>query len=157
MGHLYTVEFENVTVTAAGTDQDLFSILPATQKPVCLHAVFLSQSSEVGDAAEEILRIKIIRGHTTVGSGGSSATAQKVHPDSPTAGATCRVNDTTPASAGTAVDLHSDAWNVRAGWIYVPTPEMRIVSKNAEYLVVRQMSTVADDVSMSGTLYFEEL
>jgi hypothetical protein len=157
MGFLYTVEFENVTVTAAGTDQDYFSILPNAGRPCLLHAVYLSQSSETGDAAEEILRIKIIRGHTTVGSGGTSATPQKLDADAPTALATARVNDTTIASVGTPVDLHADAWNVRAGWIYIPTPEMRIRWENANYLVVRQMSTVADDISMSGTLYYEEL
>jgi hypothetical protein len=157
MGHQYSVEFENVTVTAAGTDQDFFMILPATQKPCRLLALYLDQSSEIGDAQEEFLRYKIIRGHTTVGSGGSAVTAQKLHPDAPTAGATCRVNDTTPASAGTPADLHSGTFNVRSGLIYIPTPEMQIVCKNAERLVVRMMSTVSDDVSMSGTLYFEEL
>lgn len=155
--NVYSLEFENVSVTAAGTDQEMFSLLPATQKPCKLHGIWIDQNTEVGDAEEEMLRWKIIRGHTTVGSGGSSVTPQKIHPDSPAAGATCRINDTTLASAGTAVDLHSGAFNVRAGLIYIPTPEIRIVWKNAEYLVVRMLSTVTDTLSLSGTLYFEEL
>jgi len=157
MSNMYSIEFENITVNAAGTDQEIFSVLPATQKPCILHAIFIDQNTEVGDAEEEMLRWKIVRGHTTVGSGGAAVTPQKLHPDTAAAGATARINDTTLATAGTAVDLHSGAFNVRAGLIYIPTPEMRITWKNAEYLVVRMLSTVGDDLSMSGTLYFEEV
>ena len=157
MSNMYSIEFENITVNAAGTDQEIFSVLPATQKPCILYAIFIDQNTEVGDAEEEMLRWKIVRGHTTVGSGGAAVTPQKLNPDAPTAGASCRVNDTTLQTAGTAVDLHSGAFNVRAGLIFIPTPEMRITWKNAEFLAVRMLSTVGDDLSMSGTLYFEEV
>ena len=60
-------------------------------------------------------------------------------------------------TSGTAVDLHADAFNVRSGCQFWWTPETAPVIVNAEAAVVRLMSTVADDVTMSGTLYFEEI
>lgn len=157
MGQMYSMEFHDVAVTAAGTDQEMFSILPSTQDPVLIHSIYVDVSSEIGDAEEEFLRWKIVRGHLTVGSGGASVTAIPLHPQEGAAGASCRVNDTTLASTGTPVDLHSGAFNVRAGLIWIPTPEMRPISKNAEFIVVRMLTTVADTLQLSGTLYFEEL
>ena len=49
MGRMYAVSFENVTVSAA---QDFFEVSPADDNPVLIHAVYLSQSSDTGDAAE---------------------------------------------------------------------------------------------------------
>jgi hypothetical protein len=158
MGRLYTVTFDNVTVTPAGTDQDLFAFTPADDKPIAIHAIYLSQSSEIGDAMEELLRVSIIRGHATTGSGGTAPTPAPLQPIDAAAGFTARVNDTTIASAGTAVTLHAEAFNVRVGWVYLPIPEMRPVCTQAQtILVVRLLSTVADDISMSGTAYVEEL
>lgn len=154
MGRVYSASFENVTVSAS---QDFFEILPATQKPVILHACYLSQSSDVGDAAEEMLRVKIIRGHTTSGSGGSAINGVPLDPDGAADAATVEANNTTIASLGTAVDLHADAFNIRTGWVYLPAPEDRPVVKNAETLVVRLMAAPADALSMSGTIIYEEI
>ena len=74
MPRLYLVEFEAQTIAAASGDIDLFSLDAATDKPIELVEVCLGQTTELGDTAEEQLRIRYIRGHTTVGSGGASAT-----------------------------------------------------------------------------------
>jgi len=155
MGTMYAITFEGVTVTAA---QDFFEIQPADDKPVVIHAIYLSQSSDAGDSQEELLRIKIIRGHTTSGSGGTTATPRPLDPNSPSAGMTAEVNNTTIASGGTAVDLHADTFNVRSGWVYMPTPEARPkVNQGNTTLVVRLMAAPADSLTMSGTLVVEEL
>lgn len=154
MGFMYLASFENVAVTAA---QDLFSILPATQRPVVLHACYISQSTELGDAAEEQLRIIIRRGGTTVGSGGSAATEYPLDPSAPTASAAVRYNDTTAVTSGTIINLHAEAFNVRTGWVYLPTPETRIIVRNAEFLEVYLAAAPADSVTMGGTIYWEEL
>jgi hypothetical protein len=152
---MYAVSFEYVAVTAA---VDLFELTPADDKPVAIHGIFLSQSSDVGDTAEEMLRVAILRGHTTSGSGGSAATPVPLNSSADTAaGATAETNNTTIASAGTAVTLHSEAFNIRAGWQFIPTPEMRPGASQANTtLVVRLMAAPADELRMSGTLIFEE-
>ena len=71
MGRMYSATFELVAATAA---QDLFEINAPADASVVVHGVWLSQSSDVGDAASEMLNILIHRGSTS-GSGGSTPTA----------------------------------------------------------------------------------
>ena len=70
-GRIYSVVFSAVAVSAA---QDLFEITPADDKPVEIVGIELGQSSDAGDAADELLQISIIRGFTTSGSGGTAPT-----------------------------------------------------------------------------------
>ena len=155
MGRVYTVTFENIAVTAA---QDFFEISPADDKPVKILGLFLSQSTETGDAAEEMMRIKVIRGHTTSGSGGSSFTPIPIDPSSPAAGFSSEINNTTIASAGTNVDIHAEAFNVRSGLAMWWTPESSPMAKQGDTtIVIRLMANPADSVTMGGTLYVEEL
>lgn len=152
---MYAVTFEAVAVSAA---QDLFEISPADDKPVRLAALYLSQSTETGDAAEEMLRVKIIRGHATGGSGGSAPTPVPLDPSDAAAGFAAEVNNTTIASTGTAVDAHAESFNVRSGLAYVPPPDQRPKANQAQTtIVVRLMAAPADSVTMSGTLIVEEL
>ncbi len=154
-GRMYTCEFSKVAVTA---DQDWFELTPADDKPIAIHAVFITQSSDVADAAEEILDFKIMRGHTSSGSGGSSSTPAVLNPLDTAAGATCEVNNTTPATTGTIVDTHSGSFNIRSGLQLIFPPEMRSIASEANTtIVVRLLLDPADSLTMSGTIYFEEL
>lgn len=155
MARVYSVSFENVSVSAS---QDFFEVSPADDHPVVILALYLDQISDVGDAAEEMLRYKIIRGHTTSGSGGSSATPRPLDPGDAAAGFSAEVNNTTIASAGTAVDLHAGAFNIRAGLALIYPPEMTPVANQGNTtIVVRLMANPADAVTMSGTLYIAEI
>jgi hypothetical protein len=156
-GLMYSISFENQSITNAGGDNDLFEIGPADDRIVLVHSLYLDQISDVGDAAEEILRYKIIRGHTT-GSNGTAVTPRPLIHNGPAAGAACEFVGTTIASSGTGVDLHAGAFNIRAGLQLIFPPDMRPVVTHAQgLLVVRLMAAPADDVTMSGTLYFEEI
>lgn len=154
MGRKYSVVFENVAVTAA---QDFFEINAPSGKSVVLHSVYLSQHTELADAAEEQIRVAIITGHATSGSGGSAPTAQPLDTGDAAFGGTVEVNNTTIASTGTASTKHTDTMNVRAGWVYRPTPEERISIGGGVRLVVRLGAAPADSVSMNGTAIFEEI
>ena len=155
MGRIYVVEFAGVAVSAA---QDLFSLLPAVDRPVKLHAVYLSQSTEVGDAAEEGLILKLQRGATTTGSGGSAAAGEPLISVNDAAdAATVRINDTTEASSGTIVDVHSEAWNIRTPFIWLPPPEHRPLVENAAFFTVVLITVPADPITMTGTLIYEEV
>lgn len=155
MGRFYTVTFNDVAVTAS---QDLFEIQPADDRPVKIWGLFLTQSTELADAAEEQLRVAIIRGHTTSGSGGSTATPAVINPLDTAAGFTAEVNNTTIASAGTGVTLHVMTWNVRSGLEMWWLPETGLIATQANTtIVVRLLAAPADSVSVSGTLYVEEM
>jgi hypothetical protein len=155
MGRLYTVEFEGVSVSA---QVDFFEVSPADDKPVAIHGLELYQSSDVGDAAEEILRVRIIRGHTTGGSGGAAPTPAALNPNDAAAGFAAETNNTTIASVGTTVNLWSGAFNIRTGLEKWWTPETRpMAGQGNTTVVVRLMAAPADALTMSGTLYVEEL
>lgn len=158
VGRIYTVTFD---VTAVTAQVDLFSFAPADDKPLRLHSVYLFQTTELGDAAEEILEIEVTRGGSawTVGSGGSAPTPIPATSSAETAaGFTARVLDTTIATFTSGVTTHRDAWNVRVGWQYRPTPEERIGWSQANGgLSIRIGAAPADSISMLGTAYVEEL
>lgn len=157
LGRLYSVSFDNVSYTTANGDHDYFSVAPATNKAVAIEAIYVYTTTEVGDAQEEQVRWSIVRGNTTVGSGGATPTPAPVTPNDAAAGFTARTSDTTPAStAGTT--LHVGTFNIRTGLEWVPPPEHRIQCSAGETRIcVRQLSTLADDASMSGTIYVREL
>lgn len=157
-GRVYSVEFEGQTIAAASGDVDLFYLAPADDKPICILGWDIAVTSEIKEAEEEWVRLRLIRGHATVGSGGAAATARPVFPNDGAAGATVRTLDTVIASAGTAINLHSTGFNVRIGNVVWFPPEARHVCSQVETtIVLRMMSTFADDVTASGTIYFGEV
>ena len=148
MGRMYSASFSNVAVTA---QQDLFQI-EALTTPIILHAVYLSQTTEVGDAMSEGLSILIARVTDDV----TNATAE-VSLDGGDAAATAdiNVNQTTELVTGITT-IHSEAWNVLSPFVYLPTPECRPVIQIGNALVVNLNTTPADSITMSGTIYFEQ-
>lgn len=157
MGRLYTASFSAVAVSAA---VDCFEILAASGKPFFLHEVTLSQSSDYGDAAAEGLSVLLKRatGSYTSGSGGSTATPRPHSTNDAAAGPTAETNNTTQAAAGSGalVTLRAEAFNVQAGYQYLPTPEQRPLFLPGEALVV-SITAPADAVTLSGSVVFEEL
>lgn len=158
MPRLYTISFEAQTITNAGGDRDLFYVAPADDKPCRVIGWDLAQTSDLGDAAEEVLRLSLIRGHTTVGSGGSSTTPADVELPALAASATGRTNDTTIASAGTAVTLYSGGYNIRVAPcpFFLPERLWVPVTQAEGSVVLRLNAAPTDDLTMSGTLWFLE-
>lgn len=151
---IYTVEFEGTAVTA---QVDFFEISPADDKPIEIVGLFLSQSSDVGDAQDELLRYRVIRGHATSGSGGSAPTPRPLNRSDAAAGFASEVLNTTIASTGTPLNLHSDTFNVRAGLqLWLPDGCEWEASQADTTIVVRLMAAPADSLTMSGTLYVRE-
>ena len=153
-GRIYTVTFSAVAVSAA---QDLFEITPADDKPVEIVGIELGQSSDAGDAMDELLQISIIRGFTASGSGGSAPTPAPLSPADTAAGFTAEVNNTTLANTGTTTTLHSDAFNVRAGWVYIPPLDARPVVNQGNTSLVVRTTAPADSVTFNGTMIVREL
>lgn len=150
MGRIYSVEFTEVGVTA---QQDLFQI-EALTTPAILHAVYLSQSSDLGDAASEGLSILIRRVTDAVPS--PYTPGQPLDGGDSAANANTGVNKTTELVTG-ATTLHSEAWNILTPFVYLPTPELRPVVQIGNAITVNLNTTPADSITMSGTLYFEEI
>lgn len=157
-GRIYTVSFAAVSCTLA---QDFFGLTPADDKPIEIVGLFLTQTgvADVGDAAEEILRLEIIRGYTSIGSGGGAFTPTPVKSSgTAAAGFTARINDTTVANGGTPIIQHEDGFNVRIGYMnWWPEDTECGASQTNTTQVVRLVAAPADAITLSGTLYVREL
>lgn len=148
MGRIYSATFEEVSVTVA---QDLFEINAPADAIVVIHGFEISQSS---DTDSEMLNLLVHRGGTS-GSGGTTPTASPLEVGDAAFGGTVEANNTTPGTEGTI--LHSAAFNVLNGYIWVPTPECRPVLSPSGRLMVELQTAPADALTMSGTAYFEEI
>lgn len=163
MTRLYTVPYFG-TLTAAGGDSELFYLKPAADKPIRLRGFRLCQVTEVGDAAEENIRISLIWLPATVtapNTGGTAITPPDVdRVANTTAGFTARCNDSVVAtSSGTAVTIEELAWNERNTpfeFRWADEKEMPVVV-NASALVVRNQTTIADNMDIAITAWVEEL
>lgn len=151
---MYTAQFAGVTVSA---QQDLFEITAPSNAVVILHQVVISQSSETGDAQEEGLLLHIKRGADTPGSGGAAAAPSPLQAGFGAAGTSVAVNNTGKAAGASVETLHSEAWNVRAPWIWLPPPEGRIVLSPDMVATVELATTPNDAITASGTVVFEEI
>jgi len=140
---------------AVSTAVDLFHITVGAERPIQLHWLELAQTTDLGDAAEEVLRIGLYRG-VTGGGGGTALTEVGLNDNNPTAGAAV-VGQGTASTGGTLVWIIG--WNIRqAGPIWVPTPEARPeIDAANDPVAFRLMAAPADSITLSATLVWEEL
>lgn len=158
MGRKYTVAFSGTLANASG-DIDLLELLPADDKPVKLKGFVLSQISEVADAAEEGLRISVIRLPATVTGGNGTATTPTPTDSADTAaGVAAETNGATVATtSGSAVTVAELGWNIRNSPFDFWFPDgFEPKVKQGEGLVVRMQTTAADDITGQFTAFIEE-
>ena len=158
MGLMFTVSF-NGTITAAGGDTDLFEFLSPV-RPILLRQINLGQISEVAGAAEEGLRLSVIRitGSIVGGNPGNPGSAEHVSRANQSLGATQAVNNDTVAT-GTLEILDEIPWINRQSPMILKYPDKRFCPRIAgagEALVVRLQTTLADDMTFVGSVILEE-
>lgn len=156
MRGIYTVSFDQQTIAAASGDYDFFELDAATDKPIEIVAIYLGNKSEVKDVEEEMVAWSIVRGNTTSGNG-TATTPRPLDASDGAASFAAETVGSTPASAGTAVNLHVDTFNIRTGLQIIFPPDMRHKTQGADLLCVRLLTALADDATFSGTLYVREL
>lgn len=147
----YTASQDAQAITTA---VDLFHITAAAEKPITLHWLELMQTTDLGDAAEEVLRIGIYRG-VTGGGAGTALTEVGLNDSFPTASAAV-VGQGTASTGGTLIWLIG--WNIRqAGPVWVPTPELRPeIDAANDPVVFRLLAAPADSITVSATVAWEE-
>ena len=154
MSRIYTAQFNGV---AATVQQDLFEIVAGSSGIVLLHELFISQLTEVADAAEEMLLILLKSGSTTTGLGGSAPSKVARLFGSSASAVTVAANNTTKATDGTIVTHYAWHWNVRVPFQMIWTPETRPVLSPSRRGTVELATTPADPVTLGGYLVWEEI
>ena len=149
---LYSASQSAQAITAA---VDLFHITVATDKPIRLYWLELYQTTDLGDAAEEIIGIGIYRG-ISGGGGGTALTEVSLDSQDTITPGTAVVGQGTASTGGTLT--HLIGWNIRqAGPIWVPIPELRPrVSAAEDPIAFRLMAAPADSITVSSTVYWSE-
>lgn len=160
MGRIYSVPFAGGTVTNSGGNADLWIFEPADDKPVKLRGYRFGQISEVADAAEEGVEIQVIKMTATVTNGnGSSVTPVPMDTADAAAGFTSEINGATVATtSGSTTIMESLPWNIRMSPMEVWYPDERFCpkAKQGEAILIRLLTTVADDVTFGGVAWVEE-
>lgn len=155
MGRFYAVNFTPTALTASA---DLFELTPADDRPILIHGYRVWQTSDTGDAQEEVLTLNMVRGNTSSGTGGSAATPARKNRTDPTASFTAEVGNGTQASGGTTETPYSTGWNVRAPLEVVFTPEQRVRCDQGDTMIVLRLgSAPADSLTIGCSVDVEEL
>lgn len=158
MGRMYQTQTAAVAVTTA---IDIWEILAATAKPIRVHGWSIFQTTDLGDAAEEVLRINEVRGVGTVtsGSGGSSPTVHPLDDNDAANGATVEANNTTRMAAGTGTleTLSERGWNIRIPLDVIYTPEMRPRINPGDRWTLGIVAAPADSITISTSIWYEEI
>lgn len=155
----HTAVFKGVAVVA---QQDLFEVKASASSIIRIHGFVISQSSEVGDAQEEMLQLTCNRGTGTVtsGSGGTTATVTPRMRGDAAFGGVVEVNNTTKIAVGTGTlttDLEVHTWNERVPYVWWYPPEARPLILPSDYWTLELETTPADSITMSGTIYLEQV
>ncbi len=157
MGRIYTARFDPTAITAA---VDLFEVLAAADVPVHIHGWHLFQTTELGDAAEEILEIETVRGvGATGGSGGQAAAEYPRDVNGPAAVTAVEARNTTrmTAGGGSVTTLEELGWNLRIPWDFFYPPELRARVDPGELWTLALVTAPGDSTDIGGTLWLEEL
>lgn len=155
MGRKYYVDLPPTAITVAA---DLFELTPADDKPIRVLSLNLHQTSDFGDAQDEIISVVWVRGHTVSGSGGSAPTPRPVNPSDAAAGFTAEAANTTAANTGTTVNLARHGFNVRGGLERPYTPDEAPEASQANTtLILRMAAAPADSLTIGGCILVEEM
>jgi len=136
---------------------DLCEITAAAGKPCVILGFDVGQTSDVGDAAEEILLLALKTGASTSGSGGSASTPVNTDTSGGAASLAAEQGNTTKASTGTIVSHGSGwHWNVRMPLSVRFTQEEQILLA-ASARATLEIPAAADSLTIAGQLIVQEI
>lgn len=157
MTRCYAVNLAPTAIAVATTD--LIAVLAATDIPIKIRSIKIWQITDFGDAQDEVLTIQLVRGNTTAGTGGATATPVLTGDKHDAAASfTARTADTTAASAGTTDIPYQTGWNVRSvlEWIF-PESDMPRGDAGGGRIVLRLGAAPADSLTIGAQLVVWEV
>lgn len=136
------------------TATDIFEVTAASTARVEFLELELGQTTDLGDAQEEVLRIGLYRG-ATAGATGTALTEQPFGDSNDGAAETAVVaNRGTASTGGTLLEII--CWNIRIPLDKIWIPELRPVAELSQVMTLRLLAAPIDSVTISGTLIWRE-
>jgi hypothetical protein len=154
---VYSAPMDALAFTAA---TDVFEITPAADRPILIYGMQLGQTTDLGDANEEVLRIGLYT-DVSAGATGTALTEVPYSNESALGAVTTAVvaNRGTPSTGGTLIDIIP--WNIRIPLNWFPIPELRVklsaIAAEGPTSSFRLMSAPGDSITVSGCLYWTEI
>lgn len=149
---VHVAPLDAVAVTLA---TDIFHGTVAADKTVRLVEMVLGQTTDLGDANEEVLRIGVYRG-VTGGSGGTALTEVPLNGGDAASSLTVLGNNSTASTGGTLIGIIP--WNIRIPLLWCPVPEVRpTINPALDPVAFRLLAAPTDSITVSGHLIWEEL
>jgi hypothetical protein len=153
MGFMCSITDDADAVTAATDAVEGTTV--AADAPVYLHLLELLQTSDLGDAAEEVIKVAVLRG-VTAGSGGTAATENALVTSAQPAPSTATNTWHSSASTG-GTRLWLYGWNIRIPTVWAPLIEHRPrVDAGEDPYSFRLVSAPTDSLTISLTHIWEE-
>lgn len=137
----------SATGISMSTANDLAQITVADDRPVAIAGLIVTQSSDLQDAAEEVLRWGLYRGVTTGSTGGTSLTVTALQQGGPTPGVSGTTNWTNPSTSGTL--MHTGGFNIRVGQeFWYPADARPYIGQGGSPFSFRLLAAPADAVTL---------
>jgi hypothetical protein len=150
------------TATAVTTAVDIFEALASTNKPLIVLGFELYNTTDFGDAQEEVLELAMVRGVSTVTSGSGGSTSTVIATDEGTQSLTAptvETLNTTRMAVGTGT-LRTEqkmGWNVRIPLTYFFPEILRPEVRPGDRWTLAILAAPADSITIGGTLYLGEM
>lgn len=150
MSRMYSAPMDAIAVTTA---TDLFHL--TVSDTLVIHALTLCQTTDLGDAQEEVLRVGLYR-EVTGGSGGTALTESPyLDKDDAAATAVLLAANSSISTGGVLLDIIG--WNIRVPLEKIWTPETRPSFDSSEDPVAfRLLTAPTDSITISGSVIWEE-
>lgn len=149
-GFVYQLNMNAVSVSTA---KSLVQIKMGSAAGQLLRA-WVSQSSSTTSTMQQVA---LVRG-TSAGTGtAGSIVKQNLNNPASLVTSSTTTGATNITAEGTVVDtLYVDAFNILNGWLWVPTPEERIVVAQGGFLALKFIATPASAITVSAGIVWEE-
>jgi hypothetical protein len=148
---VYSASFSAVGTTTA---TDIFELTAATDRPLEIMGWTFFQTTDLGDANEEVLSITVERG-VTAGSGGTASTEVDYGSRGEVTADTAVNHMVTTAHTGGTVIMRK-GWNIRIPEEFWLPPELYIYIDAGTDPVTVTMTAPADSITMSGSIIWRE-
>lgn len=151
--YIYTASQDAQSISTA---VDLFFFTLADDKIFKMLQLDLANTSDLGDANEEVLKLGFYSGVTS-GGGGSALSEIAIDDYNSITAGTAVVGQGTASTGGTLRKVFY--WNIRqAGPVWIATPETKIVARQATgTCAIRLLAAPADAVTVSAEVMWEEV
>ena len=150
MGQMYSAVASGSALDSIG---DLMNFEVIANVPICIHRITIGQIDLEQDVEAAMAHVRISR-FASDATGGTTPAPSPLMPGVESSDTVVRVFPTVDASSVETI-LIEDAWNVQAGWLYLPTPEERIWVSSGATVVIKNMEVQTAAVTQVTAVYEE--